>query len=97
MIDKLWYDWQHRNPRNARSFFGGSVQAVDSLALYEQYPNGAPPYLNVSFYSPQVFKERTNGIPVQLSSTMPADGLFPEVTIGDVMNTTNGILCYVYE
>ena len=28
---------------------------------------------------------------------MPADGLFPEVTIGDVMDTTGGYLCYVYE
>ena len=28
---------------------------------------------------------------------MPADGLFPEVTIRDVVNTTGGVLCYVYE
>lgn len=78
MIDKVWYDWQHRNPENAKSFFGGSVQALESLDSYNQYPNGGPPFLN-------------------LSSTMPADGLFSEVTIGDVMNTTSGILCYIYE
>jgi hypothetical protein len=28
---------------------------------------------------------------------MPADGLFPEVAIEDVLNTTGGYLCYVYE
>ncbi|KAH8994117.1 Di-copper centre-containing protein [Lactarius hatsudake] len=78
MVDKVWYDWQHRNPESAKSFFGGSVQALESLDSYNQYPNGAPPFLN-------------------LSSTMPADGLFSEVTIGDVMNTTSGILCYIYE
>ncbi|KAI9447354.1 Di-copper centre-containing protein [Lactarius psammicola] len=78
MVDKVWYDWQHRNPENAQSFFGGSVQALQSLDQHNQYPNGGPPFLN-------------------LNSTMPADGLFSEVTIGDVMNTTNGILCYVYE
>ena len=33
----------------------------------------------------------------QLSSIMHADGLFPEVTIGDMMSTTGGYLCYVYE
>ena len=49
MIDKLWYDWQHRNQRNAKSFFGGAVEALQSLESYDQYPNGAPPYLNVSF------------------------------------------------
>jgi len=78
MIDKLWYDWQHRNPANAMSYFGGSVEVLQNLSAYNQYPNGGPPYLG-------------------LNSTMPADGLFPEVDIGDVMNTTSGILCYVYE
>ena len=50
MIDKLWYDWQHRNPANANSFFGGSVQSTESLDAYYQYPNGAPPYLSVSTF-----------------------------------------------
>ncbi|KAH8994114.1 Di-copper centre-containing protein [Lactarius hatsudake] len=78
MIDKLWYDWQHRSQTNAESFFGGSVEALQSVESYNKYPTGAPPFLN-------------------LSSVMPADGLFPEVAIGDVMDTTSGILCYVYE
>ena len=34
---------------------------------------------------------------MQLNSTIPADGMFNEVTIYDVMNTTGGYLCYVYE
>jgi tyrosinase len=33
----------------------------------------------------------------QVNSTMPADGLFPEIMIGEVLNTTGGFLCYVYE
>jgi len=78
MVDKVWYDWQHSNPENAKSYFGGSVQALESIAEYNEYPNGGPPFLH-------------------LSSTMPADGMFPEVTINDVMDTTSGILCYVYE
>jgi tyrosinase len=48
MIDKLWHDWQRRNKRNAMSFFGGSVQALQSIEAYDQYPGGAPPFLNVS-------------------------------------------------
>jgi len=78
MVDKIWYDWQNRDPANAMSFFGGSVEYLYSLAAYDEYPNGGPPYLN-------------------LNSIMPADGLFPEAIIGDVMNTTGGYLCYVYE
>jgi len=49
MIDKIWYDWQQRNPKNAKSFFGGSVAALQSVDAYNQYPNGGPPFLNVSF------------------------------------------------
>ncbi|KAH9029997.1 Di-copper centre-containing protein [Lactarius hengduanensis] len=55
-----------------RVFFGGSVEALQSVESYNKYPTGAPPFLN-------------------LSSVMPADGLFPEVAIGDVMDTTSGI------
>ncbi|KAF8470979.1 Di-copper centre-containing protein [Russula ochroleuca] len=78
MVDKIWYDWQSRDPVNVNSFFGGSVQSLESLDAYNQYPNGGPPFLS-------------------LDSIMTADGLFPEATIGDVMNTTGGYLCYVYE
>ena len=49
MVDKIWYDWQNRDPKNAKSFFGGSIQYLDSVASYNQYPNGAPPLLNVIF------------------------------------------------
>ena len=28
---------------------------------------------------------------------MPADGLFDQVTIYDVFDTTSGMLCYVYD
>jgi len=77
MVDKIWFDWQNRDPMNAKSYYGGSVEHLANLDDYNEYPNGGPPYLN-------------------LSSNLPADGLFPEVTIGDVMNTAGGYLCYVY-
>lgn len=43
--------------------------------------------------------EYPNGMPpaLSLNSIIPSDGLFPEVTIADVFNTTGGYLCYVYE
>jgi tyrosinase len=48
MIDKIWFDWQNRDPANAHSFSGGSVQALESLDTYNQYPTGGPPFLSVS-------------------------------------------------
>jgi tyrosinase len=34
---------------------------------------------------------------LQFDSLMPVDGMFPRAKIGDVMDTTGGYLCYVYE
>jgi tyrosinase len=48
MIDKIWYDWQNLDPVNANSFNGGSVEEIDALAAYNEFPNGGAPYLNVS-------------------------------------------------
>jgi hypothetical protein len=48
MIDKIWHDWQCRDPVNANSYFGGSVEQLESLDAYYQYPNGGPPFLSVS-------------------------------------------------
>ncbi|EIN05385.1 Di-copper centre-containing protein [Punctularia strigosozonata HHB-11173 SS5] len=43
-------------------------------------------------------KYPTGGPPfLSLDSMLPADGLFPEVPIRTVMDTTGGYLCYVYE
>jgi hypothetical protein len=48
MVDKVWYDWQSRDPVNMENFFGGSAQHIESVDAYNQYPNGGPPYLSVS-------------------------------------------------
>ncbi|KAL0956668.1 hypothetical protein HGRIS_002799 [Hohenbuehelia grisea] len=45
MVDKIWHDWQRRNPRNAAAFEGGSVQHVENTTIYERYPIGGPPFL----------------------------------------------------
>ncbi|KAI0271789.1 Di-copper centre-containing protein [Russula aff. rugulosa BPL654] len=52
MIDKIWCDWQNRDPMNANSFYGGSVEHLYSLTAYEEYPNGGPPYLNLNSIMP---------------------------------------------
>ena len=45
-IDKIWYDWQRRDPRNQDAFAGGSV-SWQVGGSYPLYPTGAPPLLNV--------------------------------------------------
>lgn len=48
MIDKLWYDWQRQDSSNKNAFGGGSISFLaSSNASIIQYPNGAPPWLNV--------------------------------------------------
>lgn len=95
MVDKVWFDWQHKEPSNFWAFQGGSVQNITSLAAAVEYPNGMPPLLNVSSFDPISFLLETDV--TQFNSTIPADGMFPEVNIYDVFNTTGGYLCYTYE
>ncbi|EJD00118.1 Di-copper centre-containing protein [Fomitiporia mediterranea MF3/22] len=78
MVDKVWSDWKNANSENFWAFFGGTVQGTKNVTYYDQYPNGAPPFLS-------------------LNDTMLADGMFNETTIYNVMNTTGGFMCYMYE
>ena len=48
MIDKAWYDWQNKHPLSRYAFQGGSVSMFTNATLYAEFPNGAPPNLNVS-------------------------------------------------
>ena len=50
MVDKLWYDWQHTHPANFWSYRGGADTAIRSAGLALSFPNGAPPFLNVSLF-----------------------------------------------
>ena len=54
MIDRLWAQWQLVAPQNAVSFMGGSVPARETFAIYQTFPNGGPPFLNVSKARPRV-------------------------------------------
>jgi hypothetical protein len=48
MIDKIWSDWQNRDPLNAQSFYGGSLESINNLTAYNAAPTGVGPYLDVS-------------------------------------------------
>jgi len=47
MVDKLWSDWQHRHPENYWAFAGGITGAHSAPGIYDQFPNGGPPFLNL--------------------------------------------------
>ena len=48
MVDKIWYDWQNKSPRNKGAYGGGSVEAFSSYAAFAEFPTGLPPYYGVS-------------------------------------------------
>jgi tyrosinase len=70
-------------------------QLQNEANFYAFHGGSASPVDNATLYS-----EYPNGGPpfLNFSSVIPNDGLlWDNVTIGDVMNTTNDLLCYVYE
>ena len=107
MVDKIWRAWQTKHPSNLWAFKGGSVQNITSLEALRDYPNGMAPDLTVRplHTGSGCSSESGAGISmltgegVQLDSVIPTDGMFglEGVTIRDVMDTTGGFLCYVYE
>ena len=48
MVDKVWYDWQKKGPKNQYSYGGGSVEGLVDFKTFSQFPTGLPPYLDVS-------------------------------------------------
>ncbi|KAI0056310.1 Di-copper centre-containing protein [Artomyces pyxidatus] len=52
MVDKVWFDWQHKTPANTHIFFGGSVQALENTTINNEYPNGLPPWLHLNSTMP---------------------------------------------
>jgi len=45
MVDKIWYDWQNKSPKNKLAYGGGSVEGVTVFATFTEFPTGLPPYL----------------------------------------------------
>lgn len=53
MIDKVWYDWQNRDPSNKNLFAGGSVSwQFNPNQSYYEYPTGSPPWLDTNSIIP---------------------------------------------
>ena len=48
MIDKIWYNRQHKTPENFYAYAGGSVAEVNNFTTFTTFPAGLPPFLNAS-------------------------------------------------
>jgi hypothetical protein len=55
---KYRFDWQHKHPANARAYEGGSVEALENVTIFNMFPNGQAPFLNVraTFYRTRSIK-----------------------------------------
>jgi len=82
MVDKLWHDWQNKRPENFWSYTGGSIATLGTSTpvTYAEY------------------EEFPNGKPPMRNydSVLPGDGIFPNSTVFEMMDTQAGRLCYTY-
>lgn len=44
---KRRFDWQNKHPANARAFQGGAVEALENVTIFDMFPTGQAPFLNV--------------------------------------------------
>ncbi|KAJ7693382.1 hypothetical protein B0H17DRAFT_1199897 [Mycena rosella] len=82
MVDRVWFKWQQKHALNKYAFAGGSVQKLDNFTVQ---------LLPLDFIL-------TNLSCSKMDSEIPTDGLAPlPSTVSNVISTTEGPLCYVYE
>ncbi|KAJ7101352.1 Di-copper centre-containing protein [Mycena belliarum] len=48
MVDKIWFDWQNKHSANKMAFIGGSVEALENVTYYREFPNGAAPFFSIN-------------------------------------------------
>jgi tyrosinase len=92
MVDCIWFKWQKKHKLNKYAFDGGSVQQFENTT---QYSNGGPPYLTVC--SARAGVRHFIHFFSKMDSEIPTDGLSPTFTVADMIGTTEGALCYVYD
>ena len=73
MIDKIWFDWQNKLPMNKFAYEGGSVAELTNFTLSTIFPNGGPPFLNVSASPPSQTAQFSHVI-CSLSVLFPGSG-----------------------
>jgi len=74
--------------------FGGGTVSVFGTPDWGTYPTGEQPYANVSGLS--TTDPASSDSFAQLSTIIPGDGLWENITIWDMMDTQAGPLCYTY-
>ena len=62
MVDKIWYDWQNKSPKNKYAYGGGSVEATANYATFSEFQTGIPPNLGVSARSDLKRAPRDNDV-----------------------------------
>lgn len=88
MLDRIWAQWQGLNESNVYDIAGFVDTELEPL---EGWRNTSQSFLISSYW----FYGLT--IHQALNTTLDYFGIIPSLTVGDVMNTTGGVLCFVYE
>ncbi|SPO05561.1 related to monophenol monooxygenase (tyrosinase) [Cephalotrichum gorgonifer] len=103
-VDKLWFDWQEVDPGSRRHDMGGPNTQTPELGFPELPGSTEEEEERVFGKMPEELRrledEGTRGDEgggkVTLAHVLTSLGVIPDTTVGDVVDTRGGYLCYEY-
>ena len=101
-VDKMWWDWQEKDPETRLKDIGG-INVQDPTVGFSEFPGGieveaamwGEPTAEMLAVTPDP-QNGDNGPNITLSHIMSSNGIIPDMTVEEIMDTRSGDLCYVY-
>lgn len=90
MLDRIWAQWQGLNESNVYDIAGFVDTELEPLDGWRNTSQSIFIRLLISGLNRLTIHQALN-------TTLDYFGIIPSLTVGDVMNTTGGVLCFIYE
>ncbi|SPO05234.1 uncharacterized protein DNG_07921 [Cephalotrichum gorgonifer] len=101
-VDKMWWDWQEKDPAKRLKDIGG-INVQDPAVGFSEFSGGmevesamwGKPTAEMIAVTPDP-QNGDDGPILTLNHIMSSNGIIPDMTVAEIMDTRSEDLCYVY-